>query len=126
MRDKAEKHYTEAANIAGFDRDAFDELPLTQTIASAVIDSDVAPKLMAYLASNPDEVDRIAALSPTRQAAAIGRLEEKVSAAPAISKAPPPLKPVGARGSAVNTDVSRMSMDEYAEFRKRQGARWAR
>lgn len=123
---KTEKLYAEASKIAGFERESFDELPLTQTIAAAVIDSDVAPKLMAYLASNPDEVDRIAQLSPTRQAAAIGRLEEKVSSAPKISNAPPPLKPVGARGSAANSDVSRMSMDEYAEHRKKQGAGWAR
>jgi len=126
LRDRTEKLYAEAAKIEGFDRDAFDELPLTQVIASAVIQSDVATKLMAYLASNPEEVERMVALSPTRQASAIGRLEEKMSSTPAISKAPPPLRPVGARGTVANADVSKMSMEEYAELRKKQGARWAR
>lgn len=122
---KTEKMYAEAAQIKGFDREVFDELPLTPAVAAAVIDSDVAPKLMHFLATNPDEVERIAQLSPTRQAAAIGRIEEKLATRPQISNAPPPLKPVGSRGSAANGDLSGATMETYIEQRKKQGARWA-
>ncbi|MDE4971995.1 hypothetical protein, partial [Francisella tularensis] len=61
---KTEKLYTEAAKLPGFDRDTFEELPLTPSIAQALIESDSAAQLMAYMASNPDDIERIAKLSP--------------------------------------------------------------
>ena len=123
---KTESIYAEAAKLPGFDRDAFDELPLTPAIANALIDSDEAAKLMAHLSAHPDDVDRIAKLSPARQAAEIGKLELKLTSAPKVSNAPAPIKPIGSRGSASNSDPSRMTMEEYAAKRKAEGARWAR
>ena len=123
---KTESIYAEAQKIPGFDREEFDALPLTPAIASALIDSDAPAKLMAHLAANPDEVDRIAGLSPARQAAEIGKLETKLTSAPKVSNAPPPIKPIGTKGSATNSDPSRMTMEEYAAKRKAEGARWAR
>ena len=125
--DKTEKIYAQAEKTDGFDRDAFDELPLTQTVAQAIIDSDVAPQLMAYMSSNPEEAERIAALSPARQAAEIGKLELKVSATKVkASNAPAPIKPIGNRGGATNNDLGKASMEEYLALRAKQGARWAR
>lgn len=123
---KTESIYAEAQKIPGFDREAFDELPLTPAIASALIDSEVSAKLMAHLAANPEETERIAGLSPARQAAEIGKLETKLASAPKVSNAPPPIKPIGTKGSATNSDPSRMTMEEYAAKRKAEGARWAR
>lgn len=123
---KTENLYAEAQKIPGFDRDAFDSLPLTQPMAAALIDSDVPAKLMHYLATNPDEVARIASLPPARQAAAIGKLEDKVSAAPKTSNAPPPIKPIGSGGRGANTDRSSMSYAEYRALREKEGASWAR
>lgn len=125
LQAKTETIYGEAQKIAGFDREAFDELPLTPAIAAAVVDSDVSAKLMHYMASNPDEVERIAGLPPARQAAAIGRMEAKIDVSHSISKAPPPMKPVGSRGAASNSDLGSASMDEYIAQRAKQGARWA-
>jgi hypothetical protein len=127
VAEKTESFYAEAQKIAGFDREAFDELPLTPAIANALIGSDVAAKLMVHMAAHPDEVERIAGLSPARQAAEIGKLETKLSSsATKASNAPPPIKPIGSRGSSSNTDPSRMTMEEYNAMRKAQGARWAR
>ena len=126
MATKTENFYTEAMKIPGFDREAFDELPLTRHIAEALIDSDAPAKLMAHMAAHPEEVERIAGLSPARQAAEIGKLETKLASAPKVSNAPAPIKPIGTRGSATNSDPSKMSMEEYAEFRKKNGASWAR
>lgn len=123
---KTENFYEEAQKIPGFDREAFDELPLTRHIAEALIDSEAPAKLMAHMAANPDEVARIAGLSPARQAAEIGKLETKLASAPKVSNAPAPIKPIGTRGSATNSDPSKMSMEEYAEYRKKSGAQWAR
>lgn len=124
---KTESMYAEAAKLPGFDREEFDALPLTQAIAQALVDSDQTPQLMAYMTTHPEEVDRIAALSPARQAAEIGKLEVKVAAAPKVSKAPAPINPIGSRGSAANSaDLANLPMEQYIEARKKQGARWAR
>ena len=126
LANRTEAVYSEAERLPGFDRDAFDSLPLTPAIAAALVDSDVSAKLMHYMAQNPEEVAKIANLPPARQAAAIGRMEAKVDVAPPVSNAPPPMKPVGTRGSASNSDLGRASMEEYIAQRQKQGARWSR
>lgn len=50
LADKTEKLYAKAEKIQGFDRESFDDLPLTSSIAQALIESDIAPQLMAHLA----------------------------------------------------------------------------
>jgi hypothetical protein len=119
LNSRTESIYAEAAKVPGFDREAFDELPLTQHIAAALIESDAPAKLMAHLAANPDEVERIAGLSPARQAAEIGKLEVKIASAPKVSKAPPPIDPIG--GSKGNLSIKpsdEMSDAAYAKWRK--------
>lgn len=123
---KTENFYTEAQKIPGFDRDAFEELPLTRAIAAAIIEADAPAQLMAHLAAHPEEAERIAGLSPTRQVAEMAKLEGKLTTAPKVSSAPAPIKPIGTRGSATNSDPSKLSMDDYIAQRKTQGARWAR
>lgn len=124
---RTEKIYAEAEKLAGFDRDVFDELPLTTPIAQAIIESDIAPKLMAHLTANPAEAERIAGLSSARQAAEIGKLEARLSATKEVkaSNAPKPISPLGTKNAAVAGDVSRMTMEEYIAHRAKQGARWA-
>jgi hypothetical protein len=124
---KTENMYAEAAKLPGFDREEFDALPLTPVLAETLIDSDQAAQLMAYMSAHPEDVARIAALSPARQAAEIGKLETKLATAPKTSKAPAPISPIGSRGSAANSaDLANLPMDQYVEARKKQGARWAR
>lgn len=122
---KTEKLYTEAAKLPGFDREAFDEL-ITPVIAHAITDSDIAPRLMAHLSANPDYVDKITKLSPARQAAEIGRLEEKLSVVKEVQVAPPPIAKVKGDGPVYNGDLSKLPMDEYIKARTKMGARWAR
>lgn len=123
---KTENFYTEAQKIPGFDRDAFEELPLTRAIAAAIIEADAPAQLMAHLAAHPEEAERIAGLSPTRQVAEMAKLEGKLVSAPKVSSAPAPIKPIGSRGAAANSDLSKASMEDYMAARKAQGARWAR
>lgn len=127
---KTEKMYAEASTLSkDFDRASFDELPLTPAIAQAIIDSDIPAKIMVHLSSNPEEADRIARLSPARQAAEIGKIEARLATTPAkvkASNAPDPIKPVGARNGATNGNLATASMDDYIAMRKQQGAKWAR
>lgn len=105
-------------------------------VHEALLDSKHGPAIAYHLAKNPDEAERLSTLPPLAAARELGRLEASLAksappqgaAAPAlkpVSKAPAPIKPIGA-GTTTNQDPARMSMDEYAKWRKAQGASWAR
>lgn len=121
--EKTEKLYAEAEKLPGFDRDDFESLPLTPAIASAITDSDVAAKLMAYFVGNPAEVDRLRALPAARQAAEIGKLETKLSKPVEKPKAPDPINPIGGNGAPVK-NLTNSSMDDFIAMRRKQGSRW--
>ena len=124
---KTDAIYAEAAKTPGFDAEDFDSLPLTNTIAQTITESDVAAKLMVFMAANPDEVERISKLSPARQAAEIGKMEIKVSTAkpPKVSNAPEPIETIGSRGGVVKS-LANASVDEVAEMMRKNGSRWVR
>lgn len=137
LAEKTESIYAKAQALPGFDREAFDDLPLTRPLVEALIDSDNAPALMKHMADNPEEVERIAKLSPARQAAEIGRLEAQLGA-PATrqtTNAPAPIRPLkGGSSGAPSYDttdprsVKTMSTSEWiaaenARMAKRYGAR---
>jgi len=122
---KTERMYAEAAKVPGFDREEFDSLPLTSVLAQTLLESDQSAKLMAFMSANPEEVGRIAALSPARQAAEIGKLETRLATS-SPSKAPPPITPLsGGRGQA-HVSLETASLEDYAKERAKQGAPWAR
>lgn len=125
-RSKANDLYAEAGKLPGFDVEAF-EANLTPTIASVVMESEVAPKLMAYMSENPEEIERIASLSSVRQAAEIGKLEAKLLAVKQtkVSSAPAPIKPVGGRSGMQSKAPSDMSISELREYEKTRGARYS-
>jgi hypothetical protein len=122
-----DKLYAEAQKQPGFDREAFDELPLTKPMVEALVDSDQAPQLMAYMAAHPEEIARIAELRAGRQAAELGKLEAKLAATPPVrtSKAPDPITPVGSGKTPVH-NLASAPVGDYIEMRKKQGAAWAR
>jgi len=125
---KAQSVFELAEQDPEFDNEVFESLPVSDPMAYAIMDSDIAPKLMVYLQKNPDEVDRIAKLSPARQAAEIGKMEAKLSVVEKVktSNAPAPIKPVGSRGGAPSGNPAEMTQAQYEAFRAKQGASWAR
>ena len=98
------------------------DLPMSDFMRDAIIDSDLGPKVAYWLANNPDEAKKIASMSPLATVKAIGRIEERLeSQAKAPKKptaAPAPLKPVGGKAS-VQKDPGQMSDAEYLEWRKK-------
>lgn len=104
----------------------------SQPARAAIVESDIGPQVLYHLAQNPDEAERIAALSPVRQVAELGKIEVSLSKAaetpaPAkVSKAPAPITPVKSGRSTVQGFNDNMSDAEYREWRKNHGARWAR
>lgn len=129
LYNKTEKIYAEAEKIPGFDRDDFNALlnERTRGVAEALVDSDMAPKLMAYITSNPEEMTRLQALSPSRQAAEIGKLETKLSSqAVKPPKAPAPISTVGNGTASTVKNLATAGMDDFKKQMKAAGSRWIR
>lgn len=118
------------ATVQDYDEAILDaqDTPMTQVMFDVILESEVGPNLLYHLAKNPDEAERIAHLSPARQAAEIGKLEDKLAQQlkdppkPKASNAPPPVNPVRARGSASTPrlDDPNLSMEEYSRLRRKQ------
>jgi hypothetical protein len=96
----------------------------------AIVESEVGPQVLHHLATHPDEHERISELSPVRQVAELGKLEAKMAPAPkktaTASNAPAPITTTKGGRSAPNGYSENMTDAEYREWRKSQGARWAR
>jgi hypothetical protein len=112
------------AEDSGVDLDAFSKLPVTRSIADAIVESDAPVDLIAYLTENPKEVKRIVALSPSRQAAEIGKIEATLggntSRVAAKTAAPTPIKPLSGSGKSSTGYRADMSQAEYAKWRGRK------
>lgn len=94
--------------------------PLTPTLRSALLASEVGPDLAYHLTTHPDEYTRIRALPVGPALMAIGRLEAQLApqaapAAPPIIAPPPPapMVPVAAGGTTAVPDGSTMSLAEF-------------
>lgn len=128
MYERTEKMYAEASKLGDFDRDAFDDLPMTKPMVEALIDSDNGPLLMKYMADNPDDIERIARLSPARQAAELGKIEAKLAEAPRKqTSAPDPITPVrkpNARNPTLDTTDPRAAKElSTEEWMRRENER---
>jgi chromosome segregation ATPase len=102
-----------------------DNLPFTPAMMEALLDEGMHD--VAYeLAKQPEEVARIAMLpNPVLQVKEILRVQarlESSAAERATTKAPPPIKPIRAAGAAPAKSPSEMTMEEYANYRKKQMA----
>lgn len=102
------------------------EAIVSPRMSEAILESDKGAFIAYYLAKNPGEAERISKLAPSKQAAAIVALEDKVSKpAKQPSKAPEPIAPVGTK-SEVEKDPSKMTDAEFAAWRRRQIAQRAK
>jgi hypothetical protein len=94
----------------------------SEAVSISLLDSEVGPQLAYYLKSNPEEARKLAGLSPVAAARAVGKLELKLSNAPApkpTTSAPPPPKPVTA--SAPTDGLSdRLPVEEWIRRRNKE------
>jgi hypothetical protein len=78
-------------------------VPVSQTMAEAVMADELGPEILYHLGSHPSEAARIARLAPVQQAREIGKLSAKLASTPpakTTSSAPAPITPVAARNGA--------------------------
>ncbi|CAJ0899715.1 hypothetical protein R6138_04365 [Ralstonia thomasii] len=70
-----------------------------QEFLEVVTEMDAGHKVIHHLGANPEEAERLLSLPPLRMARELARLETSLSKAPPVSKAPPPISPVGGRAA---------------------------
>lgn len=84
------------------------------------------PALVDYLATHPEDAERIAVLSPLRQIAELGKLEIKLEKAPPKpSAAPAPARPIATARSS-GKDINKMSAKEIEADMIARKSKWAR
>ncbi len=114
---KAEEKYPDFRTVA-----LNPDVPITEAMYRALVDSDAGADIAYFLGKNPVEAGRIAALPPVAAVKEIGRLEmkfaEKNSGARRVSQAPAPVRTVSGAANTVDKAPAEMSMEEYKTWRK--------
>lgn len=114
---KAEQRYPDYHEVTA-------EMPVTPTMAAFLMGHDKGPDIAYYLGRSPDEAMRIAMLDPVKQGYELAKLETKLAtpqqAAKTVTSAPDPINPVRPRASTPSGDPAKMTMGEYAVWRKKQ------
>lgn len=99
-------------------------------LEEAVVTSDLGPAIIFELAKNPDEFDRINALSPLAAAREIGKIESRLSKPAQTeekptkkvkSNAPKPVSPTGGKGPS----GGKKNLSEITDFAEYEAARRA-
>jgi hypothetical protein len=99
-------------------------LPVTEIGARFIAESEKGPHVAYWLAQNRGEAARIASLDPLSQAYELGRIEQRINAAPAarkVSQAPAPVPRVAGGANSGAKDPAAMTMDEYAAYYRKRG-----
>lgn len=101
------------------------EVPIAPHVGQALMDADRGPELAYHLAQHPEVADKLNKMSATKAAMELGRLETALSGKAPVktTNAPPPATPIRS-APARQAEASKMSMDEYVEMRRKQGARY--
>jgi hypothetical protein len=98
-------------------------LSFSPAMMGALLEAENSHDIVYFLGQNPDEALRLANLTPYAQAKEIGKLEDKLNAAPKkqISKAPAPITPVST-GKASNDSAltDDLPIDEWLTRRNKQ------
>lgn len=109
-----------------FDEVAYVQAPITESMAAVIREMDAGPEVAYHLGKHPDDGQRIAGLSPTRQAIELAKIEVQL-AAPAQppptprSNAPPPAEPVKTAGDVAPTGpTDRDSVEAWMKKRQAQ------
>lgn len=106
------------------------DLPVSPTMAQALVEMEEGHKVAYYLGKNPEEAADIASMSPTRQAIALGRIEAKLAVKPpakTVSNAPEPIgSKLNGGASPGKADPSKMSDAEWAKWDAEQQAKKSR
>lgn len=101
------------------------DIAIPPAMQHALLESEYGPEIAYHLAKHPEELQRIATLTPLAAARAIGKIEAALDVdapqtATRVSNAPRPIRPVGGRAVVTTPNLNReMSLAEYRAERER-------
>jgi hypothetical protein len=102
---------------------------MSVAVQELLVQSENGPELMYELAKNREAFERINKLTPLAAARELGKFEAQFKKANSnekpekkITKAPPPIAPVGKRATAVKKDIydKDLSFADYERIREEQ------
>lgn len=107
----------EVSDYEDFYADLASNGPAAAKLLEAVVELDEAPKVLAHLANNREELYSVMELSGTRQAVALAKIAARMEVQPPkVSTAPKPVKPVGTKAGPSGLDDS-LPLDEWMRRR---------
>jgi hypothetical protein len=101
--------------------------PSAKSLIETVLELDDAPRVMAHLAKNRDELYEVLELTPRQQALKLARISVAIESAGkqrTVSTAPKPISPVGTRTGATGLSDD-LPMDEWIKRRNEMTKRKA-
>jgi hypothetical protein len=96
---------------------------MNETVAQTLVEASNAEDVAHFLATNMNEAQKIAEMSPVQVAIKIGEISTRLKNKPKVkeSSASEPIKPVGGSAASTEKDPSEMTDKEYsAWYRKRK------
>lgn len=108
QREQAEQARYVHETIVSKGRDKFEDfdevttgdgVAITHPMLAAAAELKAGPDILYYLGQHPEESQRIAQLSGAKQVLEMNKLEAKLTAPPAPTKAPPPIVPNAGKAS---------------------------
>ena len=102
---------------------AASDVPMTSIMQQAIMESENGPKLAYHLATNPADAERIAGMTPIGAVRALTLIEEGLKKPVAVSKATPPITPVGSKATSIKSLLDTKDFDEFTKRREAQIAK---
>lgn len=99
------------------------DVQISMPVAAAILHAEDGPELQYYLGKHPEEAARISGLPVFIQLMEMGILSARLKgnvAKPVVSAAPKPIKPITPGSEPANKPLEDLSMEEYAQRRKKQ------
>jgi len=123
LLEKLNKGYEKYPDFEEIARDP--SVPITPVIVDILAESEIPEDVAYYLGKNRGEAIRLSRMTPIAAAKEVARIEmelTKTNPEIKITKAPPPIKPIGS-GETVTKEADKMTQKEYEQWRNSQGAR---
>lgn len=104
-----------------------EDIQLSPALQQAILEHEAGPRLAYELAKDRKTLERIAKMTPASAIRELGKFEAHAlngdTKPPAISKAPPPITPVGTGSTKSTKSPDEMDYQEYKRWRLKNGAK---
>jgi hypothetical protein len=109
-----------ALDEAGLSIKDVEKIKLSNAIIPDLLELDNASEVAFHLAQHPEDYERLRAMSDRQAIAYLGKLSERLTSPRPVSRAPAPVKPVGAASTKSSRSLEELPQREYNRIRDEQ------